>query len=133
MDRGTDMVGYRPSPYPVFRWLWHDILSYRWKEPQHIIILEFTAFLTELLPAFLTELRRLARDHREHDRRFFCIVDSLVTFYVLAKGRSSFKRLNRVCRRVTAVSLASGIIPMTLWTISKWNFSDGASRKFEVV
>ena len=109
-----------PGPYPTFRWLWRDILSYRAyrrKEPQHINILELTVFLTEL--------RRRARDPKEHGRRFFCIVDSPVTFYVLAKGRSSSKRLNRVCRRVTAVSLASGIIPMTLWTISKWNFSHG--------
>ncbi|CAE7290874.1 unnamed protein product [Symbiodinium sp. CCMP2592] len=61
-------------------------------------------------------------------KRFFCIVDSLVTFYVLGKGRSSSKRLNRICRRITAISLATGLIPITLWTISKWNFSDGASR-----
>ena len=83
------------------------------------------------LTAFLTELRRRARSPEEPGHRFFCIVDSLVNFYILGKGRSSSKRLNRVCRRVTAVTLASGVIPMTLWTISKWNFSDGASRKFE--
>ena len=97
--------------------------SYKWKQPQHINVLELTAFLSEL--------RRRSRDQTQHNHRFFCIVDSLVTFYVLGKGRSSSKRLNRICRRVTALTLASGLIPVSLWTISKWNFSDGASRRFE--
>ncbi|CAE6969390.1 unnamed protein product [Symbiodinium sp. CCMP2592] len=92
-------------------------------DEQHINILELTAFLTEL--------RRRARDPAEHGRRYFNVVDPLVCFYVLGKGRSSSKRLNRVCRRIASVALASGMIPMTMRTISKWNFSDGASRKFE--
>ncbi|CAE7038055.1 unnamed protein product [Symbiodinium sp. CCMP2592] len=50
------------------------------------------------------------RDPSQHGKRFFNIVDPLVTFYVLGKG----------------------LIPMTLWTISKWNYSDGASRKYEL-
>ncbi|CAE7300353.1 unnamed protein product [Symbiodinium sp. CCMP2592] len=122
-DRGDDIMGHRPGPYPAFRWLWRDVLSYRWREPQHINVLEMTAFLTEL--------RRRARSTNELGKRFFCILDSLVSFYVLGKGRSSSKRLNRVSRRIASLSLASGLIPMTLWTISKWNYSDGASRKYE--
>ena len=122
-DRGQDVVGSRPGPCPAFRWHWKDVLSYKWKQPQHINVLELTAFLSEL--------RRRSRDQTQHNCRFFCIVDSLVTFYVLGKGRSSSKRLNRICRRVTALTLASGLIPVSLWTISKWNFSEGASRRFE--
>ena len=96
------------------------MLSYKWKQPyaQHINVLELTAVLSEL--------RRRSRDQSQHNHRFFCIVDSLVTFYVFGKGRSSSKRLNRICRRVTALTLASGLIPVSLWTISKWNFSDGS-------
>ncbi|CAE7177202.1 unnamed protein product [Symbiodinium necroappetens] len=97
-DRGDDILGHRPGPYPAFRWRWKDVLSYRWREPQHINVLEMTAFLTEL--------RRRARDKEELGKRFFWVLDSLVSFYVLGKGR---------------------LIPMCLWTISKWNFSDGAS------
>ncbi|CAE7214024.1 unnamed protein product [Symbiodinium necroappetens] len=67
--------------------------------------------------AFFTELRRRARDKDELGKRFFCVLDSLISFYVLGKGRSSLKRLNRVSR----------LIPMCLWTISKGNFSDGTS------
>ena len=31
-----------------------------------------------------------------------------------------------------SIALSSGMILMILWTISKWNFSDGASQKFEL-
>ncbi|CAE7727291.1 unnamed protein product [Symbiodinium sp. CCMP2592] len=117
-DRGADVMGHRPGPYPAFRWHWRDVLSYQWREPQHINVLELTAFLTEL--------RRRSRNSAELGKRFFCVLDSLVCFYVLAKGRSSSKRLNRVSRRIASLSLTSGLIPMALWTISKWNFSDGA-------
>ena len=31
-DRGDDVVGHRPGPYPAFRWHWKDVLSYQWRE-----------------------------------------------------------------------------------------------------
>ena len=77
-NRGADVVGRRPGPYPALRWRWKDVLSYQWREPQHINVLEMTAFLTEL--------RRRARNMDELGKRFFCIIDSLVSFYVLGKG-----------------------------------------------
>ncbi|CAE7668538.1 unnamed protein product [Symbiodinium sp. CCMP2592] len=104
-DRGGDVTGNRPGPYPAFRWHWRDVLSYRWKEEQHINVLEMTAFLTEL--------RRRARNADELGKRFFCIIDSRVSFYVLGKGRSSSKRLNRVSRRIaTCGPSANEIFPM---------------------
>ena len=117
------VTGHRPGPSPTFRCLWRDILSFRWKAPQHGNILELSAFITELC--------RRARDPKVHGRRFFCSIDSLVTFFLLAMCRSSSRRLNRVCRRLTAVRLASGIIPMPLWMFSKCNYSDDSSRKME--
>ena len=39
-DKGQDVVGSRPGPYPAFRWLWRDALSYKWKQPQRINVLE---------------------------------------------------------------------------------------------
>ncbi|CAE7767553.1 mmpL11, partial [Symbiodinium pilosum] len=95
-----------------------DVLSYHWKQEQRINILEVTAFLAEL--------RRRTGDPSEHGKRFFNILDSLVSFYVLFKGRSSSGRLNRLCRRVTAVNIAAAVLPISLWTISKWNFYDDA-------
>ena len=80
--------------------------------------------------AFLAELKRRTQDPGEHGERFFN-TGLPGSFYVLSKGRSSSGRLNRLCRRVTAVNIATALLPISLWTISKWNFSDGASRKYE--
>ena len=109
-------------PYPAFRWLWRTILAYKWQNPQHINILEVTAVLTEF--------RRRLRDPGFMKQRFFNIVDSLVTYYAVTKGRSSSKRLNRALRRMMALNVASKSVVLSLWTLSKWNFSDAASRRF---
>ena len=97
--RGLFDVGHRLGPCPAFHWLRRDVLSFRWKEQQHIDVLELTAFLTEL--------RRPGRDPREYGHRLFCVIDSPATFFVLSKGRSSSKKLNSVCRRITAVSVST--------------------------
>ena len=96
------------------------MLSWPWREEQHINILEALAFLVHL--------RHRSRAKRLRGMRFFHILDSRVATCVLAKGRSSSKRLNRVCRRVMAVALACDCYPVFMWTISGWNYSDKASR-----
>lgn len=130
--RGTDVRISVPDsaadreqalPYPAFRWLWRTVLAYRWEHPQHINILEVTAVLTEF--------RRRLRSRENLRQRFFNIVDSLVTFYALTKGRSGSRRLNRPLRRVMALNVASKSFMVSMWTLSKWNFADGASRRFE--
>lgn len=111
------------APYPAFRWLWKTVLSYKWGSSQHINILEASAILAEF--------RRRVRDPSMLGKRFFNVVDSMVMFYAMAKGRSPSKRLNRVLRRVMAVSVFARTIPVTLWTLSKWNFADLPSRRFD--
>lgn len=64
-------------------------------------------------------------------KRFFNVVDSMLMFYAMAKGRSPSKKLNRILRRIMAVTICSRTIPVTLWTLSKWNFADAPSRLFE--
>ena len=97
--RGSEIEGNKPAPYPAFRCLWKDVLSYRWKRPQRINVLE--------LSPFLAKLRCRTRNPAEHGHRFFCVLDSLVVFYVLSKGSSSSPRLNRLCRRIAALDIAS--------------------------
>eukprot|EP00435_Cladocopium_sp_Y103_P020999 s1020_g5.t1 len=111
------------APYPAFVWLWRTLVAYRWSSEQHINCLE--------VAAFLVEIRRRARDITCHQARFINVTDSQVTFHALTKGRSSSPRLNRLIRRVAAVSFAADLAPFHLWTISKWNFADHGSRKFE--
>ena len=110
-------------PYPSMRWLWRTVMAYRWSEKQHINILEATAVLVEF--------RRRVRSADGIGVRFFNVIDSMVIYYAMAKGRSSSKKLNRTLRRVMAVALFSRSTPVNLWTLSKWNYADKPSRQFE--
>ena len=83
------------------------------------------------ISAFLVELRRRTRVTSQLQKKFVNITDSRVMFHVLTKGRSSSERLNRIARRIGAVSMVSQVYAHHLWTISKWNFADHASRRFD--
>ena len=111
------------SPYPAFKWAWKVRLSFAWRQEQHINVLEVSAFLVEF--------RRRTRQVHQLGTRFFNVTDSQVMFHCLSKGRSSSPRLNRLLRRVNALSLMGDVLPVHLWTISKWNFADKPSRLFQ--
>ena len=113
----------RPCLYPAFRRLRRDVLSYKWSQEQRINISEVTAFLVELRRRTRTPLSMESGSSTSW-------IPLLPSNYVLSKGRSSSGRLNRLCRRVTVLDIAAAVIPISFWTISKWNFSDGASRKY---
>ena len=83
------------------------------------------------LTAVLTEFRRRLRDTDHINKRILNVVDSLVTYFAVTKGRSGSKRLNRTLRRIMALNLASKSVLISLWTLSKWNYADAASRRFE--
>ena len=74
-------------------------MSYRWAQEQRINVLEVTAVLTEF--------RRRLRDPSNVNKRIMNVVDSLVTYLALTKGRSGSKRLNRSLRRIMALNVAS--------------------------
>ena len=112
------------TPYPAFRWLWRTLAAWKWGSQQHINVLEVSAFLAEM--------RRRVRDPNGLKQRYLHIVDSLVTYFAVTKGRSSSIRINRLLRRSMAVQISSRTSPLMTWTLSKWNFSDEASRRFEV-
>ena len=110
-------------PYPAFAWDWKEVQAYRWAQTQHINALEFAAFLTFV--------RSRAGSVDFHKKRFFHVFDSRVISCVVAKGRSSSRLLNRLCRRYAGFALAADLYVLTLWTISSWNHADGASRRPE--
>lgn len=107
-------------PYPAFVWRWESKQAYGWKHQQHINVLEFMAFLTNV--------RSCTNSVASHGRRIFHIFDSKVAAAVAAKGRPSAKVLNRPLRRYAAFSIAANFYVQCLWTISSWNFADAASR-----
>lgn len=120
--KDTDLDREVNTPYPAFRWLWRTVLSYKWSSEQHINILEITAVLVEF--------RRRLRDDSAIKTRFLNVVDSLVTYYAISKGRSGSIRMNRCLRRMMALNIASKTVVVNLWTLSKWNWADVASRKY---
>jgi hypothetical protein len=114
-------MDWRRTSIDTTFWRWETFLSYPWKDPgQHITILE--------LQAFLDALRFTVRSSFSHNQRRFAVLDNQCAVSVLAKGRSSVKRLNVLLRRVTAVSLASRTRWFYGWVRSKDNPADGPSR-----
>ncbi len=110
-------------PYPAFCWDWKEFQTYKWRQTAHINVLELTAVLNYLGAA--------AKDCHFHDRRHFHVLDSQVCCAVLAKGRSSSIALLRILRRIIALTLTCNLYLYPAWTLSGWNFGDGASRQFE--
>eukprot|EP00438_Fugacium_kawagutii_P030985 Skav203561 [mRNA] locus=scaffold3576:162348:162836:+ [translate_table: standard] len=131
--RGTDLRAYlyltdeleekHEVPYPALRWEWKTLMSRPWKQEAHINELK--------LCAVVATIKHRGRNSQKLSKRWFLIVDSMVARGALAKGRSSSRRLNRVLRRGTALLIAQNSYMVPLWTISRWNFSDHASRQFE--
>lgn len=110
-------------PYPAMRWEWKTIMAFPWKQEAHINELE--------LQAVVATAKHRGRSTAKFHRRWFQVLDSMVSRGALAKGRSSSKRLNRIIRRSTAQQLAQNGYLVPLWTISRWNFADKASRRHE--
>ena len=130
--RGTDvrfhlMVGTEETtqevPYPAMLWRWKTIISFPWKQPAHINELE--------LNAVVVTAKHRARNASKFHSRWIHVVDSTVSRGALSKGRSSSRRLNTPLRKQAAISLAQNTYMFPVWTISRWNFSDKASRKHE--
>ena len=131
--RGTERRAYasltdeaeerREMPYPAMKGRWKTIMAFPWKGQSHINELE--------VGAVNVAIKHRGRSIKNFHKRWFHIVDSMVTRGALAKGRSPSKRINRLLRKTAAslLCLNSYIIP--IWTISRWNFSDKGSRLYE--
>ena len=109
-------------PYPAFAWRWRSVQSYKWDHIQHINVLEFLAMLNYL--------RSMSNKVHLQHKRFFHILDSQVVCSILAKGRSSSRRLNRCCRRMLPLLLGMDMYLYSLWTVSDWQYSDAGSRLY---
>ena len=130
--RGSDVVlasgvivngSTQIAPYPAMAWAWNCVQSYKWTASQHINLLE--------LNTLLNFLRFKAISGCLCSQRFFHVFDSQVAASVSTKGRSSSKALNRVCRRLCAILLATNCFCVSLWTVSGRQFSDSGSRVAE--
>lgn len=108
-------------PYPAYRWLWRDVLSFKWKQEAHINELE--------AQALVAHVKRLLREGENQCLRFLVVVDSQVLYYAVGKGRSPSRRLNRILKRLSSLVLFGDIYVLPVWTLSAWNYADIPSRR----
>ena len=125
MDSGELM---RPNQWPrrsidPAKWTWYPILSHPYRDNEHINLLEVRA-------AHLM-LRWRSRTQARIGGRFFHLLDSQVGLAVLCKGRSSSWQMNRLLRRICALTSASGFLPSWGYFMSMWSPSDKGSRRYE--
>ena len=108
------------KPIDAGRWFWKSIWSTLWKKPDHITLLE-------CLAAHMALAWRLGH-HREIRHRFLHLVDNQSSLAVMAKHRSSSTALNRICRRSSALILASGVRRALAYCSTDNNPADEGSR-----
>lgn len=112
-----------PSLLPVLSSRSRVLVSARWRDPEHINILE--------LRAVHTALRWAASRPAGLDSRILLLVDSAVCAYALNKGRSSSRQVLRRLRSIAALVLACGLRLCTRWIPSASNPADAPSRRFD--
>ena len=130
--RGTDVritVEHQQQremvPYPAYRWLWRNALSFRFKHDAHINELEGHALAAHV--------RRLLKEPDTRQLRVMVVLDSQVIFYAVSKGRSPSRRLNKILRKLMALQLFGDLYLFPVWTLSAWNYADKPSRDIKWV
>ena len=118
----------RPAIWPrrsidPARWEWFPVLAHRFRDKEHISILE--------VRAAHTALKWRTRSAQRVFSRFFHLMDSQVGLAVLIKGRSSSLRLSTALRKVNALTVGAWVFPSYGFIMSEWNPSDKTSRKWE--
>lgn len=99
---------------------WSTIVSSRWKQPEHINVLELRALCTAV---------RWMLSRRRTGHKMFVLSDSQVVVGAVNKGRSSSQLLLRRLRHLSSLVLASGFRISLHWIRSADNPADGPSRR----
>jgi hypothetical protein len=132
-DASTEGLGVVAARHPASELLsgdlsaiacvdWRTIISYQWRDTEHINVLE--------LRALSTAVRWALSSPTSIGRRLFLLSDSLVVIGAVNKGRSSSQQLLRRLRFLSALLLASGMRLFLRWLPSELNPADGPSREF---
>ena len=100
---------------------WQNELTWRWRKPSHINILESSSFVTLL--------RLAAKDGG--DIRFNALLDSQVAKCSQAKGRSSALALRPTLRKSAALQVACGLYPALGFAPTRINTADAPTRDKE--
>ena len=132
--RGTDvhvdtLSFYRPDRLPKSSidsrmWQWRIAKGWKWQRLSHINVLE--------LEAVYQTFKWRARSTRSLSKRWLHLVDSLVVLGVVAKGRTSSKRLQPCLHRINTLLLALHSFPALGWVVTHLNPADEPSRWHEL-
>ncbi len=103
-------------------WKWRTALSFNWEKSsaEHINVLE--------MRAVLSTVRYKTREASSCRKRWFHLLDSQVCLSILAKGRTSSRRMTSVCESISAVLLAAGSCLFGCYVATHLNPADGPSR-----
>ena len=113
--------------YP--RAVWRLGATGTWARQEHNNLCEARTNLWALERAGKDEARSAKKAGRSSlPRRVIVYTDSLVTKGAFAKGRSSSRSLNRLCRKHTALSVLFGVVGIFRYVASAANWADGPSR-----
>ena len=99
---------------------WKRNIRHRWRWKDHITLQEGRAHLLQL--------EWLARQPDRHGVRQPFLIDSQAYVGAAVKGRSSSRRLLRICRKAAAYFIYSAIRPLYVWIPTKDQPADEASR-----
>ena len=103
---------------------WSTIVSARWRDSEHINVLE--------LRALTTSIKWVCSHPFAVGLRVWLLCDSSVVVGAVSKGRSSSQSVLRRLRPLSAWLLASGVQPRVTWIPSASNPADEPSRRFQI-
>ena len=119
-----EVLGNKPHAHASVRalwWQWRNLFKVKWQVPSHINYLEMKMILNTILWK--------VRNPLAVNRRWLHVEDSMVSLYILAKGRTSSKLLQPLANRVGAVQLALGSTLLHAHIGSAENPTDAGSRE----
>ena len=112
------------KPIPSGWWQWKTAMSYRFRHSlgkEHVNVLELRAFLSMI---------KWRSSHRSlMSKRFLHLLDSQVCLGILAKGRTSSRKMRTVLHQVNALCLASHLLPLCAYVATQDNPADEPSRR----
>jgi hypothetical protein len=102
---------------------WKTIVSKSWQHAEHINQLE--------LRAILLMLHWVCTHPSAIHSRVYCLMDSIVAFYICWKGRTSKSNCLFIYRKIAALLLSSDIVLLSGWIPSATNPADHPSRMIQ--
>ena len=125
LDTGTL---FRPDCCPrisvdPLKWEWRHCRAFKWRKSEHINILE--------LKAALHAIQWRGRRSAYRDFRTMILIDNQSVLAVMAKGRSSSRKINLLLRRLAALCCALNVYLLVCWVDIADNPAVEASRWYD--